>query len=485
LKPRLRSIRAGLVVSFAVIIAISYGLVVVTAEFFIRNDRSRRHADLVADVVGLVHGELQHGAEGGLVGHRNAGEPLLDVLNDYSSVHALIWLHGPGSSILMPSSQSVGDLRRYANIFRAKGYMRSSSDEPLLVSENGHTFLLSATRLAPAGYTLYTVEDIGLTPVSDAESIRSLIVIWLSVTAVSLAVSLLLVDSSLRPLGQLESALQGALARDESMGDAGSLVSTEDFPVELSGIISAYLGLMERLHQVLSQKQLILSAMSHELLTPIAVLLGWARRLSRDGGQLSPDQQKLVADIVAELTRFNHLTTGLLAVSKGAISNSPSGRDVFSPVDVIISLQDDLKGSAFGHRLRFEQSREDLQYLREISCSGEADLFRQCVVNLIENAVKYSSADSLVEISCVADHAEVFSVRVRDHGPGIGAVEKDKIFRAFYRSPESIADQPGSGVGLALVELLMKKMGGRVALIDSSHSGSVFELTLPVLHQAG
>lgn len=482
---RLRSIRASLAVSFVGIVSISYAVVVLAAEGFIRGDRLQRHADLVGDIAAAVQSGLDEYSGELSVDRRGVGVKLRNVLNAYTSVHAIAWVNGPRSFSLMPSVPTAIRLQGHARSLPVKREVRTLLGRPRFFVEGGYTFLASATTLSSGRHVLYVLEDIGVTPASNAAIICALFALWLSVVLVSVFAVLWAIQRSLQPLLDLEHALQGALV-DEFSNGRGDVLLQDDYPVELGGIISAYLGLMDRLRRVLSHKQLVLSAMSHELLSPIALLLGQARRLQKNGDQLSLEQQNLVEEIVDELRRFSHLTGSLLEVSKGAISRPDLDDSLFSPAQVIISLHDDLRNATFWNRLSFCQSAVEMQGLSGLQCRGAIDLYRQCVLNLIENAIKYSPSGAPVEISCGNDfNASVFAVRVRDFGFGIGVAEQKKVFGSYYRSSELSRDRPGSGIGLALVELLMGKMGGRVDLVESSTSGSVFELTLPVVSREG
>jgi len=111
---------------------------------------------------------------------------------------------------------------------------------------------------------------------------------------------------------------------------------------------------------------------------------------------------------------------------------------------------------------------------------GDAERLQQCLTNLVENAIKYTPADAVIEIYSSPSHAGVVA-HVRDHGPGVPRADKGRIFDPFVRvSLPSIGKDGGggSGIGLSVVKLLMERMGGSVTVADAPGGGADFQLHL-------
>jgi two-component system phosphate regulon sensor histidine kinase PhoR len=109
----------------------------------------------------------------------------------------------------------------------------------------------------------------------------------------------------------------------------------------------------------------------------------------------------------------------------------------------------------------------------------DRDAIGQAVLNLIDNAVKYSLEDKHIEVAVVPDGAGI-AVRVHDHGMGIPAAEHRKIFDAFYRVEKGLQhDVKGSGLGLAVVKHVAEAHGGSVSVESVPGQGSTFVLHLP------
>jgi signal transduction histidine kinase len=111
---------------------------------------------------------------------------------------------------------------------------------------------------------------------------------------------------------------------------------------------------------------------------------------------------------------------------------------------------------------------------------ARADPFRvqQVVANLVSNALKYSPADSPVEIG-VAMIGDEAVISVTDHGPGIQAPEADRVFDRFYRAGAARREVGGTGLGLYIARQLVEAMGGRLWLVSRPGAGSSFSFSLP------
>jgi signal transduction histidine kinase len=111
-----------------------------------------------------------------------------------------------------------------------------------------------------------------------------------------------------------------------------------------------------------------------------------------------------------------------------------------------------------------------------IRVRGDPERIAQILDNLLDNSVKYSPADSPIELSLRVDGVEA-QVRVADHGVGVPAEERARLFTPFYRTSRT-SDMPGTGLGLHISQKLAERHGGRLWLDSSSDTGSVFAFAL-------
>jgi signal transduction histidine kinase len=109
----------------------------------------------------------------------------------------------------------------------------------------------------------------------------------------------------------------------------------------------------------------------------------------------------------------------------------------------------------------------------------DADLVRQAVVNILDNAIKFTPAGGTVAVA-VKDRPGVVGIEVRDNGPGIPEADRDKIFERFYRvEKDRPRDAGGVGLGLAIAKWAVEANGGFIEIESRKGEGSTFRIVLP------
>jgi two-component system sensor histidine kinase KdpD len=109
----------------------------------------------------------------------------------------------------------------------------------------------------------------------------------------------------------------------------------------------------------------------------------------------------------------------------------------------------------------------------------DAVLIQQVLVNLLENALRYTSEGTPLEIEVTCD-AEQVTVEVRDRGPGIREEEAERLFERFYRGQPQSSRDGGVGLGLTICRAIVRAHGGTIALTNRDKGGAVARLTLPL-----
>jgi signal transduction histidine kinase len=202
---------------------------------------------------------------------------------------------------------------------------------------------------------------------------------------------------------------------------------------------------------------------SHELRTPITVALGHAELILRDAAGTQRDD---AAVVVEELTRLRRLSDRLLLL---ATAEDPDFLDR-APVEVEDVLADTLRRWAPIPR------RWQLGAIVEATVLSDRDRLALAIDALVENAVKHTTADQVIELSARREGADI-AIAVTDAGEGLGAVEVDRLFERFKRGGGSSGY--GSGLGLAIVKAIVAAHGGSARARRRPEGGSVFELLLP------
>ncbi len=230
-----------------------------------------------------------------------------------------------------------------------------------------------------------------------------------------------------------------------------------------------------QLHQVNHIRSVLLASVSHELQTPISIIKAYANTLARADAKWSEEtvRDKLRA-IEEESDRLSRLVTRLLYTSRleaGAVSLNP----------MVIDLAKEAQRVA--RRLaETDETREILVSFPDDfpTVMGDPEKIDQVLVNLVENAIKFSPQGGPVTIEGSVSGDEVL-VAVADQGIGIGARDRDHVFDLFYRATDSTARQfPGTGLGLHICRNLVHAHGGRIWVDSEPGVGSRFTFTLPI-----
>ncbi len=248
----------------------------------------------------------------------------------------------------------------------------------------------------------------------------------------------------------------------------------ESQPIELLPIAVAFNGLLQRLAEAWDRQSTFVNGVSHELRTPITIIGGYARRLARDAKGSTPRQREQLELIIRESERMAKLVTDLLDLARsdaGHLQINPTGLD---PVAVLRSLQRRLKDHAEG-RVQLDPALETCPLP---TAGGNPERVEQCLANLVENALKYAPAGSPILLSGSLQPNGRVLLHVIDRGPGVPMQDRQRIFERFRRGSQA-TEVVGSGIGLALVQTLMRAMGGEVDVVDAAGGGADFRLHLP------
>ena len=243
------------------------------------------------------------------------------------------------------------------------------------------------------------------------------------------------------------------------------------------------LGVLLVLHDVTTLKNLerirrdFVANVSHELRTPVTAIKGFVETLL-DGAMDDPEQLQRFLRIVDQQTnRLNAIFEDLLTLSRIEQGAEKAGIAlVESPIRPVLEAAVETCRSKAGEKgLRIEVSCAD-----GLLAPINPPLLEQAVVNLVDNAIKYSEAGQSVAIEAVGGDNEVV-ICVRDRGCGIPSAHIERIFERFYRvDPARSRKLGGTGLGLAIVKHIAQLHGGRATVESAVGQGSEFFLHIPL-----
>jgi PAS domain S-box-containing protein len=214
---------------------------------------------------------------------------------------------------------------------------------------------------------------------------------------------------------------------------------------------------------------------SHELRTPLAAVYGAARTLRRDDIELAAEQQEAFLDIiVSETERLTAIVSQILLagqLEEGRVDLDTAATDLAPLVEsVLVSTR---VRTPEHIELRVAQNGD-----RPIALADE-DKLRQVLVNLLDNAIKYSPDGGEVGVELAEDAGRV-RITVRDQGLGVPPGEQERIFEKFYRlDPALTRGVGGSGLGLFISRELVTRMGGSLTVRSRPGKGAAFVVDLP------
>ena len=216
----------------------------------------------------------------------------------------------------------------------------------------------------------------------------------------------------------------------------------------------------------------LLSAISHDLRTPLSSITGAASTLRTQGAKLSDDvREELLESISEEAERLGRLVGNLLDMTRFESGAVELRRDLYPLEEIVGAVLQRLDRQLEGRSLT-TLLPDDLPpvYVDDV-------LIGQVVMNLIENALKYTPAGTPLELAAeTAPDAVV--LEVRDRGPGLAAGEEERIFEKFYRGASQGAR--GAGLGLAICRAIVQAHRGSIQAFSRAGGGAVFRIRLPL-----
>lgn len=223
--------------------------------------------------------------------------------------------------------------------------------------------------------------------------------------------------------------------------------------------------------QLTSQQKNFILSVSHELKTPIAATKLQLQTLLRH--ELERDKQKqLLNNALSETNRLNKLIEDVLLANQIENDNLSVHKESFDLSETLSAL---LK-NYFGTQLNNGQL--EMQIQPGIQVTADKVLIPSVVINLVENAIKYSFEQVAVCVLLRREGSQAL-LEVKDKGAGIPASEKEKVFEKFYRSGnEETRKTKGTGLGLYIVKKIMDAHGGKIVLESNAPQGSIFKVYL-------
>ena len=278
---------------------------------------------------------------------------------------------------------------------------------------------------------------------------------------------------------------QRSLAPVVAMAERARRIGAEDLgarlPVanpadELGGLAETFNELLGRLEASLTQQRQFMADASHELRTPVTTARTAATVALQQPHRDERDYREALSMVEQQTARLSRIVEDMFTLARADAGNYPVRQDAMYLDEVVDDVVRASQVIASTRGVRIES-----RAVRSAAWTGDEELLRRLIGNLIDNAVRHSPPNGVVAVE-LQETANGYAVSVSDSGPGIPAENQPHIFERFYRVDRSRSrtqSDGGAGLGLALARWIARVHDGDVSLIRSSDAGSTFVASLP------
>ena len=342
---------------------------------------------------------------------------------------------------------------------------------PQVQDLNGRYWLMCATPLQVKGNSLgqlYLAHNITRDRVMFLNLIRSLTVATVIAIAVMTTVIAMYIHRSMKPLKRI-SQLTSTISADKL---DRAHISLKQAPTEVRELAETVDQMLVRLSESWEHQRQLLSNVSHELRTPLTIISGYIQSILRRGNNLSEMQTEALTTASSEAERTVQMLQDLLDLAR-----LDSGRLQFQLENIILN---DLIEDVVGMAKQYSNRSIAIELVPDIvTIKADNHRLKQVLLNLIDNAVKYSEPDTPIIVRLIKNNHQAI-IQVCDRGFGIPLQQQSRIFERFFRVDESRNRAGGTGLGLSIVKTLVEGMGGNILVRSQLQEGSTFTIAFPI-----
>lgn len=288
---------------------------------------------------------------------------------------------------------------------------------------------------------------------------KSILLVILPILLVSFLISLLITKNTMNPVIRITKA-----ASKISSSNLGSRLVSSGAGDEIDKLIETFNSLFERLKYDFDRERQFTSDVSHELKTPLAVILGQINLLLRWGKDDKNQLEKSLVSIKKESKSMEAIISNLLQISRlenGKIKPNIESVDLY---EMFVRLQEEFKSVAQNMKISIFDSK--------FSIITDAELLHQVLTVVISNSQKYAGEDCEIKLSARKD-AENVEIIIEDNGKGFAENVLPHVFERFYRGDEAHTRSfGGSGLGLSIAKVIVETLGGSIRAENSGTHGA-------------
>ena len=448
------SFRARLGAFIALAAGLTVALAAVASYFVVRQQLYSQLDSSLRST--FVPGQQINGTREGAILSRGGNGFLQVISPDGGVLFNSLQLSVPGAVQMKPSTAQIGIANSTTGAYRIDT-VHYNGQSYRVITETATMFNVDqpvAIQIGrPLGEIDHTLSTIGL------------ILFLATLGGMGLAVGLAYVigRQTMRPVEKLTEAAE-YVAATQDLGSSIE-VSGDD---ELARLAHSFNSMLQALAESRRQQAQLISDAGHELRTPLTSLRTNIEVLLRRPDLPGADRAELVADVEAQLQELTNLIGDLVEMA----------RDEERQTESIEVRFDSLVINAVERAQRRSTGVTFKTTVTPGSVRANPALLERAVMNVLDNAVKWSPPDSTVEVWL--QRGAIWTLDVHDHGPGIAPDDLPHVFDRFYRA-STARGLPGSGLGLAIVRQVVASHGGRVSASVPAAGGTVIHIELPTV----
>ena len=393
---------------------------------------------------------------------------LSQVVDNLDNRNTLLWIENSDNQILAKSNTLIKSSQTQENKLAS---LARIPIKPKVVQVGDRYFVLCSGPLSIQGKKIGNIavaQDITRDQTMFVAMLQGVGVTSVFVIIIMAGAIAFYIKRSLKPLDQLSQMTEVISADD--LGKAQLYL--DKAPTEVKQLAETCNMMLSRLSDSWEKERQFVSNVSHELRTPLTIVHGYLQSVLRRQQNLTEIQKEALDTAASEAESTISLLQDLLELARADHGNLHLNIEKCILNDVVSEVVE-MADKYSDREIKIEAST----YLVEVK--ADYNRLKQVLINLIDNAVKYSEAGTPITLKLSQQKDEGY-VQVCDVGYGISLQHQSRIFERFYRVDEARNRAGGTGLGLSIVKTLVEGMGGKVSVRSKLSEGSIFTVSLPV-----
>ncbi|CDM64241.1 sensor histidine kinase [Pyrinomonas methylaliphatogenes] len=477
-KGRRMSVRARLTLWYSIILALTLLAFASSAFLLFINSSDAQIDKLLAEAASALEREINNAQT-----ESNAGsdaELVAREASDFQMENYRLFVYDANARLIFaPNSQLPWASRERLTRKVESLLARASRDGKAYASLRlgGEEWRAFARTLKFRGQTY---EVLALRSLHDRhETLQRLRLVFLAAIPLSLLLAgfggYFLARRSLAPVSEMSA--RAASISAANLDERLPIINEHDELGQLAAVIN---GLLARLQTSFEQQRRFMADASHELRTPVAIICGEAEVALSRGDRSSEELRESLEIVYDEGRRMARIVEDLLLLARADAGQYPLAPTNFYLDELLEEVVHAMRTLAAHRGVKL-----CAEYDRELIFNGDENLIRRMLINLLDNAIKYTKRASAVRAICKRDSTH-YVITISDAGPGIPPEAQSRIFERFWRldparsRSEMAGAGSGAGLGLSIAAWIAAVHGGKIELVRSDETGSTFAARLPL-----